>query len=157
MEYDITKCVFMRPDPSLITIDLAKHEQTAKEMRAARDAANPPRSEGPAEELRKLRRDFFNLESRAKNTEIYCNNKAGEVKLLEQRLTDAIKEKRKAVEAGNDLAARNHEHAITRHEDEKAVAEKEFNRAQRVAAQAANELKHWPHGERVAELEKSLA
>jgi hypothetical protein len=151
---DVTRCAFMTPDPKLITIDLAAHEKRMTQMRAERDAANPPRSEGPAEELRKLRRELFNLEQCAMNTEINTNNKAGEVKLLEHQLTEAINKKKVAVASGNALAERYGEQSIARLENEKLEAEKQFNRVHRVSAEAAKALMGWPHRERIEELQK---
>lgn len=152
--FETARRVLLERDPDLFTIDLEKHEQNMKQMRAERDAANPPRSEGPAEELRKLRGELFKLTERAKSTEVYANNKAGEVKLLLSHIEEALKQKKKAADGGNLLAERNYEHTIARLENERADAEKEFKRAQRVSAQSARELKEWPHRERVEELQK---
>ena len=88
------------------------------------------------------------------NTDINTNNKAGEVKLLEHNLTEAINKKKVAVASGNALAERNCERTIIRLEDEKLAAEKQFNRARRISAEAATALKEWPHRERVKELQK---
>ena len=154
---DITRCAFMAPDPKLLTVDFEDLAKRAAEHRAKMEKANPPKQEGPAEELRKLRRELFSLEQCATHTETYTNNKVGEVRLLEQYLTDAINKKKAAVAAGNARAERNYEQTITRLEGEVADAEKEFNRARKVSAEAATALKEWPHRERVKELETSLA
>jgi hypothetical protein len=153
---DVTRCAFMAPDPKLLTIDLAAHEQRMTEHRAEMAKLNPPKPEGPAKELARLRRELFVLEQRAKNTETYCNNKAGEVRLLEEQLTDAINRKKMAVAAGNAIAERNHEHSITRLEGEKAGVEKEFHRARRVSADTAHTLKEWQtvNDARLVELQK---
>jgi hypothetical protein len=150
---DVTRMAFFAPDPKLITIDLAAHEQRMKQMRAERDA-QPVRTEGPAEELRKLKHTLFNLEQCAMNTEINTNNKAGEVKLLEHQLTEAINKKKVAVASGNALAERHCEHSIARLENEKLAAERLFHNARRVSAGAAHDLKEWPHRERIEELQK---
>jgi hypothetical protein len=162
MEFDLVRtAAFAVQDKSLITINLAEHDATAKKMRAARDAANPAFAGkhpdgGPQEELRRLRHDLFNLTERAKSTEVYCNNQAGNVRLLEQQITDAIKQKKTYAANGNALAERNCEHTIARIEGEKAEAEKEFNRARKVSADAAFALKEWPHRLRLEELQKPL-
>ncbi|HKV79770.1 MAG TPA: hypothetical protein VJP02_16595 [Candidatus Sulfotelmatobacter sp.] len=153
---DVTKMAFMAPNPELMTVNLDELAAKHKKLVAAREA-QPQRQEGPAGQLQKLKRELFNLTERAKSTEVYANNIAGNCKLLESRIADAIKQKKIAVASGNALAERNWEHSISRLEGERDGVEREFNRAQRVAAQAANELKHWPHGERVAELEKVCA
>jgi len=155
---DVTKAAFFAvTDPKLITINLAELETTAKKMREARDAANPPVSEPPKEELARLKNDLFNLTQHAKHTEVYANNCAGNVRLLEQRITDVINKKKLAVDAGNSLAERNHEHSIKQLEAEKVAAEKEFNRARRNAATSAAQLKDWGGHARVKELEKVCA
>jgi hypothetical protein len=150
---DVTRMAFFAPDPKLITIDLAAHEQRMTQLRAERDA-QPVRSEGPAEELRKLRNQFFCLTERAKSTETYCNTRADEVKLRQQWLTEAINKKKVAVSSGNAIAERHCEHSLARLEDELADMEKQFTRAQRVSAGAAHDLKEWPHRERIEELQK---
>lgn len=158
---DITRCAFMAPDPKIMTVDLDRVNDVAKKMREARDKDNPAFAgvhpdKTPQAELQRLRRELFNLTERAKSTETYCNNKAGEVKLLEQQITDALGHKKEAVSSGNALAERNWERTIQRLEGERDEAAKEFQRARKVSAEAANALKHWPHRERVAEVEKSL-
>jgi hypothetical protein len=151
---DVTKMAFFAPDPKLITIDLAAHEKRMTQLRAERDAANPPRSEGPAEELRKLRNQFFCLTERAKSTETYCNNLAGNVKLLEERINETLKLKKAATDVGNLRGERTYENAIVRLEVERDEVDLQFNRARRVSAEAATALKEWPFRERVKELEK---
>lgn len=133
-----------------------KHEAKAKERRAERDAANPPTPEGPAKELRRLRGELFNLEQHAKHSEVYTNEQAGQVKLLESNLAHALQQKKNAAVAGNLLAERNAEHTIKRHEHERDEAVQEFERARRVSAGAAVALKAWPHHERLKELQTSL-
>jgi hypothetical protein len=54
-------------------------------------------------------------------------------------------------------ALRAGEYNINRLESERNEAEKVFQRARGVSAEAATALKNWPHRQRVAELEKSLA
>jgi hypothetical protein len=153
---DYTKAAFFAvTDPSLITVDFNQLAQKQKEIIKARDE-QPVKSEGPAEELRKLRRELFVLTERAKSTETYCNNKAAEVRLLEEQLTDAINKKKAAVAKGNALAERACEHTITRLEDDIATVKQDFHRARKVSADSARVLKEWPHCERVKELEKVL-
>jgi hypothetical protein len=158
---DITKMSFVatalaQSDPDLMVVDFADLDKKAKEIRKARDA-QPVRSEGPAGELARLRNELFLLEQRAKHTEVYTNNKAGEVKLLEQQLTSILKQKKNYGDNGNLLAARNCEHQIERLEDERDVAGREFERARKQSAGAAIVLKEWPHHERLKELQKIVA
>lgn len=154
---DVTRCAFMAPDPKLMTVDFNKIEAFQKQTREEREKNNPPKTEGPAKELAGLRRELFNLTERAKSCETFANNKAGEVKLREQWLAEAINKKKEAVANGNERAERNYEHSIQRLESELADSEKEFHRARKVSLGAANDLKNWPHRERVKELEQSLA
>src|SRR5262249_9294169 len=115
---DVTKMAFMAPDPKLITVDFNQIEVKAAERREHMEKLNPPKPEGPEAELRGLRNQLFCLTERAKSTETYTNNKAGEVRLLEQQLTTAIRQKKEAVATGNDLAERYCERAIQRCEKE---------------------------------------
>ena len=156
MTTDVTKMAFMKAPDELMTVnfdDLAKRQ---KEIIAAREA-QPQRQEGPAGQLQKLRRELFCLEQRAASTETYCNNKGDESRLAQQYLNDALAKKKAAVTKGNFSLERNLEHTINRLEGEFDIAEREFHRARKIAAQAARELKEWPHRERVAELEKVCA
>lgn len=153
---DVTRCAFMAPDPKLITINLAEHEQRMTEHRAKMEELNPPKIEPAEKELRRLRRELFVIEENAKHLEIYTNNIAGTVKLLDERINIALKEKKAYAANGNDLAERGCEHTIQRLERERAEAEKEFQRARRNSAAAAAHLRAFPHHERIAELTKSL-
>jgi hypothetical protein len=151
---DVTKMSFFAPDPKLMTVDFNQLEKTQQQRREEMATLNPPKPEGHAKELQRLRRELFNLSEGAKNNEIYRNNKAGEVRLFEQRLTDAIKQKKVAIANGNERGERNHEHAIKQRERDLADAEKEFQKAEQCSAQAARALKDWPHYARIEELEK---
>ena len=97
---------------------------------------------------------MFKLELNAKHSEIYTNEIAGQVKLLETNINDALKAKKQASTAGNLGAERNCEHNIQRLEREQTDLVKEFTRARKVSAGAAVVLKEWPHRERVEELSK---
>jgi len=149
--------VLRNVDPAHITINIEANEQRATEQRVARDAANPPRQEPAQRELARLQSELFNLTSRAKNTEVYANNKAAEVRLLETRINDLLKLKKQASDGGNLVGERSYEHGAALLETEKAEAEAAFNRARKVSAGAANDLKAWPHHARLKELQKSLA
>lgn len=156
---DVTRCAFMSPDPELMTVDFSQINKVAKEQREKRDATNPAFAgvhpdKTPSQELQRLRRELFGLDQGAKNTEVFTNNVAGNVKLLESNLAHALKQKTIAVTSGNDRSARNFEHTITRLESELLDAEKEFHRARKVSAEAARLLQEWPHRARLTELEK---
>jgi hypothetical protein len=146
-------------DMSGLDAQLAASAKERAQLDAINDAKRAARNgeNKPTNELARLRREWFVLEQRAKNTETYCNCKADEVKLLLSQLTDAINSKKNAVASGNALGERYAEHHIARLEGEVADAEREFNRARKVSAGAAIMLKEWPHRGRMTELEKSLA
>ena len=158
---DITRCAFFAPDPELMKVDFSDLDKKAKERRAERDADNPAVAgthpdKTPSQELQRLRREVFNLSERAKNTEIYTNERAGQVKLLESNIAHALQQKKNAAVAGNLLAERNAEHTIKRTEHERDEAVQEFERARKVSAGAAVALKEWPHHARLKELQTSL-
>lgn len=158
---DVTRCAFMAPDPELMTVNFEELGRTQNERLAGRDAANPAFAgvhpdKTPSQELQRLRHDLFKLEQHAKHSEVYTNEQAGQVKLLESNLTHALQQKKNAAEAGNLLAERNAEHTIKRLERELVDAEKEFQRARKVSAGAAIVLKEWPHHKRIEELTKKV-
>lgn len=101
-----------------------------------------------------LRKQLFDLQEWAKHAEIYCNSKAGEVKQLERRITDIIKQKKAAVD--NPRAERNFEHQIQLLETELLDAEKEFKRAKIQSGNAARGLKAFDGHQRIKELKKEL-
>lgn len=138
-------------DAKLAEVAKERHARDAKnaEMRATRKGDNLP-----VNELARLRSELFKLEQHAKHSEIYTNEIAGNVKLLEQNINTALKAKKQASAEGNLQSERNYEHAVTRFERELAEVEKEFQRARKVSAGAAIVLKEWPHHARVEELQK---
>ncbi|MBZ5687218.1 MAG: hypothetical protein LAP86_19525 [Acidobacteriia bacterium] len=131
----------------------AKERQALDVVNAAKRAARDG-SDKPVNELARLRNELFKLELHAKHSEIYTNEIAGQVKLLETNINDALKAKKQASTAGNLGAERNCEHNIQRLEREQTDLVKEFTRARKVSAGAAVVLKEWPHRERVEELSK---
>jgi hypothetical protein len=143
-------------DTSGLDEQLAKGAKERAELNAINDAKRAARdgSDKPENECAKLRRELYVLTERAKNTEIYTNNMAGEVKLLQQRIEEQLKLKKDAALAGNLRGERLYEDGVQRLERELVNVEKEFQRARRVSAGAAIALKDWPHRERVQELEK---
>jgi len=152
---DVTKCAFFAvTDPKLLTVDFAQLDKKAAERREQMDTLNPPIVEGLAKELQRLRRELFSLQENAKHSEIYCNEQANRVRLIEQQITDAINRKKAAVNSGNALAERNFEHTIARLERERDEAEREFVHARKASAGAAATLKEWPHHARLEELKK---
>lgn len=135
---------------------LAAGAKERTELNAINDAKRAARdgSDKPVNELARLRNELFKLELHAKHSEIYTNEIAGQVKLLETNINDALKAKKQASTAGNLGAERNCEHNIQRLEREQTDLVKEFTRARKVSAGAAVVLKEWPHRERVEELSK---
>jgi hypothetical protein len=127
---------------------------SAKE-RQALDAKNAVhRKDSPRAEYNKLRKELFDAQEWAKHAEIYANDKAGVVKLLEQRINDLIKQKKAAVD--NPLAERNCEHQIQLLETELLDAKAEFNRAKVQSGNAARGLKNFSGHQRIAELKAEL-
>jgi SMC interacting uncharacterized protein involved in chromosome segregation len=155
---NIARCAFMAvTDPKLITIDLEDLARRSAERTKEMAKLNPPVQNEPAQqELNRLRGQLFSLQERVKNTEIYANNKAGEVELLEQRLTEALKKKNDARQAGNLLAERRGEHNIQLLEAELADAKKEHNFAKQRSAQATRALRTSDGAARIAELKEQL-
>jgi hypothetical protein len=146
-------------DTSNLDEQLKQSANERAKLDAINDAARAKRTgeDKPVNEFNKLRRELYVLSERAKHTEGYCNNQAGEVKALEQRTTDAINQKKIFVASGNALAERFCEHQIRQLERELVDVKQEFQRARGVSAGAANDLKAWPHHERLKELQQEIA
>jgi hypothetical protein len=150
---DVTKMSFFAvTDPKLITVDFAQLGKTQQERRARLEKLNTPKPEGTAKELQRLRGELFKLSEDVKNTEINCDNQAGNVKLFEQRITDAINQKKIFVASGNALAERFCEHQIKTLEVELADAQERLKRAEQYSAGSALALKAFDGHERIAEL-----
>lgn len=157
MEVNLIKtAAFAVQDKSLITVNLADVEKSAKERREFFEKANPPKPEPAQVELNKLRSQLFSLQQAVKNTEIYANNKAGEVELLEQRLAEALKKKNEYGGAGNLLAERACEHSVQRLEGELVDAKKEYTIAKHRSAQATRALRTFDGAARIIELKAQL-
>lgn len=151
-------------DPALTDMSgfdelMAKGARERAALNAINDAARAERdgSNKPVNELARLRGELWQLEHAAKNTEVYTNNLAGTVKLLESNLAQALLTKKQYGATGNLIAERNGEHTVARLEREVLEATTNFRNARRVSAGAAIALSQWPHRERVKELEKLVA
>lgn len=154
---DATKMAFFAvTDPKLITIDFAAHDKHATKIRAERDKANPPKPEPAQQELNKLRHQLFSLQEEMKNTEIYANDKACDVELLEQRLAEALKKKKAYAEAGNLLAERSGEHTVRLLESELVDAKRELTFAKKRSVNATRALRAFDGHGRIAELKAQI-
>lgn len=153
----------LEKDPNAFTItdeDVKKIEQRQAARRAVEEKAKP--TEKPTEplrvELNRLRNQLFTLQQNAHATEVRVNNEAGTVRLLEQRITEAIKSKKQCEEAGNLIGARSDEHGIQTLEEELADTRERLLKNQRYNAGAARELRTWQseNGPRLLELKKEV-
>ena len=155
---DATKTVlFAVTDPNLLTIDLAKHEQNMAKLRAVRDAATPPPGKlDLRKEYNQLRQRLFELRQNAKHYEIRTNDAAGNIRLIEQRIDDLLKQKKAAVAEGNLRGERTFEQAIQRAETELADAKEEFEKNKRWGSASARGLKEFNQHDRIAELKAIL-
>ena len=136
--------------------DIAKIEQQQAARRAVEEKAKP--TEPLRVELNRLRNQLFTLQQNAHATEVRVNNEAGTVRLLEQRITEAIKSKKQCEEAGNLLGGRSYEHQIQSLEEELADTRERLLKNQRYNAGAARELRTWQseNGPRLLELKKEV-
>jgi hypothetical protein len=154
---NIAHCVFMAPDPKLLTIDIAQIERNQAARRAEAEKNTPPPSKADLrKEYNQLRQRLFDCEQNAKAYEIRTNEAAGKVRLLEQRVNEAFKQKKAAAEAGNLRAEINYEHAIQTLESELLDAQDEFTKNKRYGLQAARALKEFNQHGRIAELKAHL-
>lgn len=155
---DITKTVLFRvTDPSLITINLAEHSQRMAQLRAERDAAEPPPGKVDLhKEYNQLRQKLFDLKQDTKCFEIRTNEAAGRIRIVEERINDVLKLKKGAAEMGNLRGERNYEQSIQRLETELGDAEQEFEKNKRWSGQAARALKEFDGHARIEELKLLL-
>lgn len=149
-------CAFMAPDPKLITIDLSEVTKRVNAHNRAMEKLNPPKPEPVRVEYNRLRQRFFDLQQQAKGTEINCNEKAGVVHLLEQRINDLLRQKKTAIDQGNLGQERACEHKIQLLETELVTAKEDFTIAKHRSSKAARALREFDGDERIAELKKQL-
>jgi chromosome segregation ATPase len=136
---------------------VAQVEQTAKKMRAERDAAAPPPGKADLhKEYNQLRQKLFDLRQDAKTFEQRTNDADGNVRLLEQRINDVLKEKKSAVAENNLRGERTYEQTIQRLEVELVDAQEEFEKNKRWSVQAARALRAFDGHARIAELKKQI-
>jgi hypothetical protein len=95
---------------------------------------------------------LFDLKQNAKCYEQRANDAAGNIRLIEQRINDAIKEKKTAAEVDNLRGERTYEQAIQRLEAELADAQEQFDKNKRWSGQAARALKSFDGHARIEEL-----
>jgi len=163
-EYSALNLIFKterdkHPDWFTITDESIRQvEQRQKELRAVRHKAHvdshPPVPLRP--EYNRLRKELFDLQQHAKHTEIYSNEQAGRVEVIESRITDLLKQKKAAVGAGHLGQERFCEHNIQLLETELIDVRVEFNRARNQSTFAARGLKAFDGYARIAELQKEL-
>lgn len=147
----------LEKDPHIFDVDLAKHEETAKKMRAERDAAAPPPGKADLHrEYNQLRQRLFDLKQNVKTFEQRTTDAAGRVQLLEQEIDKLLKAKKAAAEADNLKGERTCERAIQRKETELADAKEEFEKNKHWSAQATRALKTFDGAARIAELKQLL-
>jgi hypothetical protein len=143
-DIDLIRTVaFAVTDPNLLTLDLAKVEKSASDLRKQREKDNPAKPDSPEAELRRLRKEQFELTQNAHGWESRVNNAAGTVKLLEERLATTLKTKKEHEESGNLVGARTCENAAHRLEDELLDARELFVRVTRDNKIVVRALRVW--------------
>src|SRR5579872_2351816 len=147
-----------RPEDFVVTEETCRQvEETAKKFRAERDAAAPPPGKADCyKEYNQLRQKLFDLKQDAKCYEQRTNDAAGKIRLLEQRINDALKLKKAAAEASNFRGERTYEHQVALLETELADAKEEFEKNKAWSGQAARALKAFDGHARIAELKLLL-
>lgn len=153
---DVTTCVFMKPPAELMTVDFEHLSAMHKATVAQRETLNPPEPEPTRAEYNRLRQQFYDLRQQAKNAEVHCNNKADEVKGLEERINDLLRKKKHAVAEGHLGQERLCEHQLQQLEKELVDVKDEFSKAKHWSTQAARALKAFEGHERIAVLKAEL-
>jgi len=144
------------PETFIVTdADITSIEQGQAARRKAMDIINS-KPEPARIEYNRLRKQLYDLQQEAKNTEIYANTAAGAVRLLETRINDLLKRKKSATEANLLGEERTCEHQIQQLETELLDVKTEFNRAVLQSARAGRALKAFDGHQRIRELKKEL-
>jgi hypothetical protein len=146
--------------PEVFIIDdntIKQVEETTKQIRAKQDAEAPaPDKLDLRKEYNRLRQQLFDIQQNAKCYEIRTNEAAGQVHLIEQRITEALKNKKAAIEAHNLRGERMYEWQVTSLETELADAQVELSKNRRWSIEAGRALKNFPSHDRIAELKAML-
>lgn len=154
---DVTKMSFFAADPKLMTVDFDDLTRKHKQRIADREQHTPPPGkEDLHKEYNQLRQTLFNLKQDAKCFEIRTNDAAGNVRLVEQRISDALKLKKAASAEGNLRGERSAEQAIQRLETELVNAQEAFTKNRNWNTQAARALKAFDGHARIEELRLAL-
>jgi hypothetical protein len=155
---NVAHCVFMAPDPKLLTIDFEDLAKRHKQRIEEREKANPPKPEPMRVEYNRLRKQLYELQQASKSAEVYCNNKADAVKGIEHRINDLLKAKKQAIADGHLGDERKYENQLQLRETELIDAQEEFAKAKRWSVQAARVKKEFEFNEngRIAELKALL-
>lgn len=145
--------VTLEKTPDLFTIDSEKLTDFQKKLRAERDVSTPPPSQVDLrKEYNQLRQWLFGLQQNAKAFETRTNEAAGKIRLLEQRINEALKLKKAASDAGNLRGEWSYEHGAQLLESELLDAKEEFDKNRHWSAHAARALKEFNQHGRIAEL-----
>jgi hypothetical protein len=156
MSIPITHTNLFAAPASLMTVNLADVEQAQAKRRAVADKLNT-KDPDLRKEYNELRARLYGLTQDAKNAEIYCLTRAGEVKNLEQQINNLLVKKKVASAEGNLRYERLLENAVVTLETELLDRKIEFNRAKTQSTNAARGLKAFDSYQRIADLKKSLA
>jgi hypothetical protein len=149
----------LEKDPSVLTVtdgDIKRIEQNVAKLRAQRDKESKPGKADFQKEYNQLRQTLFNLKQDANCYEQRANDAAEKIRLLEQRITEFIKLKKAAAEAGNLRGERTHEQAVQRLESELLDAQEGFEKNKRYSGQAARALQAFDGNGRIEELKGLL-
>ena len=157
--FALTVAAQMEKDPSVFEFDIKKFEENAAKMRAARDAANPPKPEPAKFELDNLKKQLWNLENYAKACATKVDNEEANVKHFEAVVAEHCKAKKNADSAGQWGEARKQENLITRAEVDLQECREQLVKLQGYSVNAARGLRTWQQeqGARLAELQKEIA
>jgi hypothetical protein len=130
-------------DPKILTVDMGAISKETAKRRAAMDKANPPAPKPARVELNRLRSELFNLQQTATDCGIRVEQQAGNVKLLETQITEALKTKKEHEVAGNLLGARNYEHQVLRLENDLRTVNNLLRVRREQNSAAVRELLNW--------------
>lgn len=148
----------LKKNPDFFNLDNVQKQiaETIKAQQAV-DAKNAvARADSPRTQYNKLAVQLSDLKQNCKCFEIRVNEAAGQVHLLESRITEELTEKKKCVSDGNLRGERFYEHRVELLEDELADAKMRLQGARSNNTAAIRALKAFDGYELLAQLKAQL-
>ena len=148
----------LEKNPDLMTVDVAKIDQSQKTRRDWEAKNNPPKPEPVKVEYNKLRKQLFDLQQCAKGSEVRVNDAVATVRHFEVIITNLLTQKKAATTDGRLGDERGCEHLLVAAESDLQNARENLAKWQKENSATARELRTWQadNGARLTALEKQI-